>query len=86
MKSDDEIRDQVCTGKRKHLTKRRAQEAIRDIRASGRAVGKLKAYRCPFCNGLWHVGHRPPADILTSLRDRLKWIDGESGEDDSVSR
>lgn len=49
----------MCDGKKRHQSKRAAIEAMRAlIRTVGANPSQLNVYRCPHCDGGWHVGHR----------------------------
>jgi hypothetical protein len=34
---------------------------------------RLHAYSCIYCKG-WHIGHRPPAEVLAKLREYRRLV------------
>lgn len=68
------LRKAMCDTKIKYKVKREAVDAIEYMKARGRNVSGLQAYRCPFCRQ-WHVGHKP-----------VKWRDPLPGDEKSIRR
>lgn len=48
-----------CKGKVRYPTKR---EAKRSCRSAEQYVGRMQAYRCPWCSA-FHIGHPPPREL-----------------------
>jgi hypothetical protein len=50
-------RERGCEAKIRYKSKKRAENALRSIRKSGKIItGTPNAYLCRFCNR-WHLGH-----------------------------
>lgn len=55
-----------CKGKVAFLTKAAAVRQERKVRFR---TGRMAVYACDTC-GSWHMGHRPPWQILARMRER----------------
>lgn len=57
------------TGKMRFPTRREARARLSRLRRRPQTDASLRPYRCGEC-GWWHLGRRPPIDVLEHLRAR----------------
>jgi hypothetical protein len=54
-----QTKQRMCASKRRHGTRQAAEDQMWALIRGGAAAGGMNVYKCPYCRGGWHVGHKP---------------------------
>lgn len=60
----DRRRSNECARKARYWDRRQAKAVANRMAQVGE---RLRPYRCRWCEH-WHIGHRPPAEVIVNLR------------------